>query len=111
MIEITHNDLSKPSPYVIPITFYVMGNWACSGCTCPCKYDPVCDGVVSDIVDLVATVDAAFRNVAPVVDADCPAVRTDVDADGQTTIIDVVKVANVAFRNETAASNYVDPCQ
>jgi hypothetical protein len=80
-------------------------------CPCPCKHDPNCDGTASDILDVVATVGVAFRNEPVIIDPGCTVARSDVDADGNTNITDIVKVVNVAFRNQTAAANYVDPCQ
>ncbi|HWO56068.1 MAG TPA: plastocyanin/azurin family copper-binding protein [bacterium] len=79
-------------------------------CNCPCKFDPQCDGIISNVQDVVITVNVAFRGAAPTVDAGCPNERTDVDANGVTSVTDVVKVVNVAFRGQTAAANYVDPC-
>lgn len=89
------------------------------GCgTCPCRYDPNCDGVTS-ITDVSHIVNGAFRNV--VVDpalaiqprqAKCNFDSRDVDADGVITILDVSKSVNVAFRNVqgNAANTYVNPC-
>lgn len=79
-------------------------------CNCPCKYDPQCDGTLSNVQDVVQTVNVAFRGTAAVVDPGCPRERTDVDANGVTSVTDVVKVVNVAFRGQTVAANYVDPC-
>jgi hypothetical protein len=79
-------------------------------CTCPCQYDPLCDNIVSDVLDVVATISVAFRNGPAGTDPGCPHERSDVDADGVTTVLDVVKVVNVAFRNQSVAANYVDPC-
>jgi hypothetical protein len=79
-------------------------------CTCPCASDPQCDGTLSNVQDVVQTVNVAFRGTAPTTDAGCPRERTDVDANGATSVTDVVKVVNVAFRGQTPASNYVDPC-
>lgn len=80
------------------------------GCSCPCKYDPQCDGVISNVQDVVVTVNVAFRGVAGTIDPGCPRERTDVDANGFTNVQDVVAVVNVAFRGQSAASSYVDPC-
>lgn len=80
------------------------------GCSCPCKYDPQCDGVISNVQDVIKGVNVAFRGVAPELDAGCPRERTDVDADGVTSVTDVVKLINVAFRGQSAATTYVDPC-
>jgi hypothetical protein len=82
----------------------------CVPCSCPCKHDPQCDGVLSDVLDVVVAVDVAFRGLPAFLDPACPNERTDVDADGVTSITDVVKVINVAFRGQTGAANYVDPC-
>jgi len=79
-------------------------------CTCPCWADPSCDGVRSDVLDVVGTVNVAFRGFAAVTDPGCPRQRTDVDATGATDVLDVVKVVNVAFRGFSVASQYVDPC-
>jgi hypothetical protein len=80
------------------------------GCDCPCKYDPQCDGVISDILDVTLTINRAFRGAVAVQDPSCPVERTDVDASHATDVIDVTKVINVAFRGQPAATNYVDPC-
>lgn len=79
-------------------------------CSCPCYADPQCDGIRSDVLDLVNVISVAFRGVAPVLDPDCPTERTDVDNSGAIDVIDVTKVVNVAFRGQSAAANYVDPC-
>lgn len=79
-------------------------------CTCACKYDPQCDGVRSNVQDVVQTVNVAFRGTPGVVDPGCPRERTDVDANGFTNVQDVVAVVNVAFRGAFAATTYVDPC-
>lgn len=85
--------------------------FAASACSCPCKYDPTCDGIISDVLDVVGTVNVAFRGFAATTDPGCPVQRTDVNADHATDVLDVVKVVNVAFRGMTSASQYVDPCQ
>lgn len=80
-------------------------------CDCNCHTDPVCDGV-PDVLDLVETVNAAFRNAPPTIDPNCPhpGGRADVDCSGATTVLDVVKVVGVAFRNDNPATTYCDPC-
>jgi hypothetical protein len=96
----------------------VVGNqtgvdWIClQTCACPCKYDPRCDGVLSDVLDVVETINVAFRGFSPPAgeDGTCPKARRDVDASGAVDVLDVVKVINVAFRGQTVASQYVDPC-
>jgi len=79
-------------------------------CNCPCWADPSCDGVRSDVLDVVGTVNVAFRGFAAVIDPGCPKQRSDVDASSATDVLDVVKVVNVAFRGFSVASQYVDPC-
>jgi len=80
------------------------------GCSCPCKHDPQCDGVISDILDVTLTINRAFRGAVLVQDPGCPVERTDVNASSATDVIDVTKVINVAFRGMSVASQYVDPC-
>lgn len=109
-ITITHNAPGEPSPRVIPVELIVTNFHPCIQCNCPCKYDPQCDGVYSNVQDVVKTIDVAFRGVAGTISPGCPAEPTDVDADGSTSVTDVVRVVNVAFRGQTVVANYVDPC-
>ena len=81
-----------------------------TNCNCPCYADPQCDATLSNVQDVVQTVNVAFRGSAPAFDSGCYYERTDVDANGVTSVTDVVKVVNVAFRGQTVAANYVDPC-
>ncbi|MBI3871806.1 MAG: S8 family serine peptidase [candidate division Zixibacteria bacterium] len=81
-----------------------------NGCQCPCHGDPKCDGA-SDILDVVKTIEVAFRGAAAIFDVDCfpdPGGRTDVNCSGVTDIIDVVKVIDVAFRGQPAT--FCNPC-
>jgi hypothetical protein len=75
-------------------------------CQCPCQFDPRCDGVVSDVLDVSDTINRAFRGAAPLAEPLCPYERTDVDGSGATDVLDVTKVINVAFRGNPAASQY-----
>ncbi len=86
------------------------GPYSTGVCTCPCATDPQCDGIFSNVQDVVVTVNVAFRGSAPVFDAGCPNERTDVDASGFTNVTDVVRVVNVAFRGASVTSQYVSPC-
>ena len=80
-------------------------------CSCPCAFDPRCDGIISDVLDVSDTINRAFRGNAPVQDPNCPFERTDVDASGATDVLDVTKVINVAFRGNSAGSQYdLNPC-
>ena len=86
-------------------------SWAAQNvyCSCPCHTDPQCDGQ-TNVLDVVFTVNVAFRGAAPVFDDGCPYERTDVDCTGFTNVIDVVKVVNVAFRGGTPEANFCDGC-
>jgi len=77
-------------------------------CSCPCHADPACNGV-TDVFDVVAAVDVAFRSGTPVFDADCPNEQTDVTCDNVTNVFDVVAFVDVAFRNGSP-SQFCDPC-
>jgi len=79
---------------------------------CPCHGDPLCDSV-TNIQDVVATVNVAFRGGAPVVDPLCPhspGGRTDLNCDGVATVVDVVRMVNVAFRGYDPATQICNPC-
>ncbi|HUU46787.1 MAG TPA: hypothetical protein VM118_13740, partial [Acidobacteriota bacterium] len=79
-------------------------------CKCACHADPQCDGV-TNVLDVVQTVNVAFRGGSPVFDDDCPYERTDVDCSGYTNVLDVVKIVNVAFRGGLPESQFCDGCQ
>lgn len=80
-------------------------------CTCPCWADPQCDGVRSNVQDVVVTINVAFRGLVGTIDPGCPLERTDVNASGFTNVQDVVAAVNVAFRGASVAATYVNPCQ
>lgn len=81
-------------------------------CACSCFSDPNCDSVISDVVDVVRTIDMAFRDSPEAADpiVVCPRSPTDVDCSGLTDAVDVVKIVNVAFRNADPATEYCEPC-
>lgn len=79
-------------------------------CGCPCPADPVCDSVRSDVLDVVAVINVAFRGVASTTDPSCIRQRSDVDCSSATDVLDVVKVVNVAFRGFSASTEYCNPC-
>jgi hypothetical protein len=80
-------------------------------CDCPCLGEPAtCGGEKLGILDVVTTIDVAFRSVPAVQDPSCPYVNTDVDCSGGTDIVDVVKCVNVEFRNADRATEFCDPC-
>ena len=102
---------SSPS-YQMGIGFWY-GASGSGGCTCDCHGDPGggCDGV-QDILDVVQTVNVAFRGAAAILDpnAACPYEATDTNCSLSTDVIDVVKMVNVAFRGANAATEFCDPC-
>jgi subtilisin family serine protease len=80
------------------------------GCFCPCQGDPVCDSV-TNVFDVVKSVDVAFRSGPPLIDESCfphPSGRTDANCDSVTNVFDVVKFVDVAFRSAPAV--FCDPC-
>ncbi|MEW5700653.1 MAG: hypothetical protein AB1792_00255, partial [Candidatus Zixiibacteriota bacterium] len=85
---------------------------AAFGCACDCHGDPKCDGIRSNVSDVVTTVDVAFRGGISEADPNplCPRAPTDVNCDGVTTITDVVKEVNVAFRGADPATEFCNPC-
>lgn len=81
-------------------------------CRCECHADPQCDGNM-DILDVVLTVNRAFRAAASI--PFCPGYdvidgRTDVDCSGATDIVDAVRMIDVVFRGGDPAANFCEPC-
>jgi hypothetical protein len=77
-----------------------------------CVYhgDPSPDGSTT-ILDVIATIEVAFRGEPAIIDATCPhsaAGRTDVDCNGFTDIVDVSRMIDVAFRGDT--DPFCNPC-
>jgi hypothetical protein len=95
--------------------WYGAGATGGGGCVCDCHGDPApigaCDGV-QDILDVVQTVNVAFRGAAAILDpnAACPYETTDTNCSLSTDVIDVVKVVNVAFRGANAATEFCNSC-
>jgi hypothetical protein len=85
--------------------------WAERNAYCQCAHhaDPAVDGV-TNVLDVVQTVNVAFRGADPVFDDDCPYERTDVNCTTFTDVIDVVKIVNVAFRGGLPEDNFCDGC-
>lgn len=79
-------------------------------CSCLCYADPECDAVRSDILDVVSTINVAFRGEAATVDQGCLLERSDVDCSSATDVLDVVKTVNVAFRGASASTEFCNPC-
>lgn len=81
-----------------------------NACDCFCHGDPACDGQ-HDIVDVVETVNAAFRAEAPDIDPNCPHIgRNDIDCSQSIDIVDVVLMVNVVFRGADPEATICDPC-
>jgi len=79
-------------------------------CNCSCHGDPICDGQ-PDVLDVVETINNAFRGIAPAVDGTCPHVgRTDVDCSNAIDIVDVVLTVSVVFRGADIQTTYCNPC-
>ena len=79
-------------------------------CQCPCAKDPNCDGVSTDILDVLETINVAFRAKPATTDPGCSRARTDVDCNGVTDVVDAVRVAMVAFAGFDPALLYCEPC-
>jgi len=81
------------------------------GCVCDCHADPICEDQF-DVLDVIATVNVAFRGNAPGIDPNpaCPYHSTDVDCSLATDVLDVVRIVNVAFRGENPATEFCAPC-
>ncbi|MBI3873288.1 MAG: hypothetical protein HY304_09460, partial [candidate division Zixibacteria bacterium] len=84
-------------------------------CDCSCHADPDCNGV-TDIVDVIQTIDRAFRGAETIDDPSCAAHgasvdgRTDVNCSGATDLVDVVLMIRVAVRGEDPASVFCNAC-
>lgn len=81
-------------------------------CVCACHADPSCDGIKSSVLDVLKTIDVAFRAAPEQSDPGpiCDKTQTDFDCNGMTNLVDVVRVINVAFRGFPASQQYCDPC-
>jgi hypothetical protein len=77
------------------VNFYRNGGTACH---CPLHGDPNGDGE-TDILDVVTTINIAFRGALDPSDGCCPYVsRVDHNCDCQVDVLDVVWIVNAAFR-------------
>jgi hypothetical protein len=79
-----------------------------SSCSCPSHGDPDGDGVPS-VIDVVITVNIAFRGFSNLADVECCPHRSRVDhnCDCQVDVLDVVTIVNAAFRGGAFPC---DPC-
>lgn len=78
---------------------------------CPCHADPQCDGV-TNVLDVILTIEVAFRGGPSIVDSDplCNPERTDANCDLSTGVVDVVKVIDVAFRGISQGASFCPAC-
>ncbi len=79
-----------------------------ASCSCPFHGDPSGDGAQS-VVDVVLTVNVAFRGLTDVSEADCcpHAGRVDHNCDCVVNVLDVVSIVSTAFRGGAPSC---DPC-
>lgn len=78
-------------------------------CSCPCASDPACDSV-TNVLDVISTIDVAFRGAVPDSDPRCLWQRTDVNCSETTDAVDVVKVISVTFRGSDSEFEYCTAC-
>lgn len=77
---------------------------------CYCHGDPVCDGTLVDILDVLSVVGISFKGEPVFKMQTCPMENTDFDCNGYTDIRDVVTAIDIAFRGASAATRICDPC-
>jgi hypothetical protein len=82
------------------------------GCNAECHGDPQCDGSCN-IIDLVRSIDVAFKGAPPAIDPDprCPVENTDVNCDMVTDVIDIVKMINVQYRSASILDQFCAACE
>ena len=96
---------------IIP-TFY-KGTICISNCACDCHANPaVCSDPAINVLDVLYTINVAFRGYAEINDANplCPKSATDVNCDGVSSVVDVIKMVDVAFRDGDPATVFCSPC-
>lgn len=81
-----------------------------NACSCPCTADPVCDGSI-DILDVITSIEVAYRGGLSLKSGGCPEADTDVDCNGLTDAVDVVRMIDVVFRGASAETMLCDPCK
>ncbi len=92
---------------------FTKGTICISGCFCECHGNPaVASNPNIDVLDVVYTLYVAFRGQSSIPDTSpvCPVNATDVDCNGHSDVIDVIKMIDVAFRSADPASVFCDPC-
>lgn len=91
-----------PSYIVTTIDNYKVSLFDCAG-------DPLCDAAVN-ILDVITTIEVAFRGGSSITDPGCGWERSDLNCDGATDVQDVIRVINVAFRGFEQSTQFCDPC-
>lgn len=81
-----------------------------SECECTCHGDPYCDGVQSNVFDVVRIIDVTYRGLPADHEALCPRFLTDVNCDGAINLLDVTLCIDVSFRAGDPAGLYCQPC-
>ena len=79
-------------------------------CACACVADPRCDGT-TDIIDVIAVINTAFRGGGATFDPGCANSREDVDCNGHVDVADVGRVISVAIRGADPGTMYCSPCR
>lgn len=79
-------------------------------CSCPCMADPQCDGIRADILDVVGAINVAVRGESSLPSPSCRIADSDVNCSGQTDIVDVALLIDVAFRDADPQSVFCHWC-
>lgn len=81
-------------------------------CCCHCRHDPVCDGLINDVRDVITTIDVVIRGKTPIDDPNLGCTLSPVDADcsGELDLLDVTTVIDIAFRGIYLSPTSCDPC-
>lgn len=92
---------------------FTKGRICIVACICDCFGNPATPSSPEiNVLDIVYATNVAFRNSSPIPDTNptCSTYTTDVDCSGATTVIDLVKMIAVVFRNGNPATEFCDPC-
>jgi hypothetical protein len=92
---------------------FTKGTICIASCSCDCHANPAnCSDPAVNVLDVTYEINVAFRGSAEIDDpnATCPIRTTDVNCDGVTSVVDVIKMVDVAFRAGDPAVVFCDPC-
>lgn len=107
------NHLGFVSAAQLVLPSFTKGTVCISSCICDCHANPAaCSDPAVNVLDVLYTVNVAFRGFAEIDDNNplCPIKATDVNCDGVSSVIDVIKMVDVAFRAGDPAEVFCDPC-